>query len=127
MSELDPKASNLIRDIWQGEEFTKCDGNVFGFSNITHILLTRAKRAGAGASFMDIVSGGFNAIFSVDYSFQFRYRSNAISQYFLKEILLALLMAMIFAEVNGDYRNMFMGPRAYVGLVEDEKTGVESL
>ena len=76
---------------------------------------------------MDIVQGGFNTIFSVDYSFQFRYRSNAISQYFMKEFLLALLMAMIFAEVNGDYRNMFMGPRAYVGMVKDEKTGEESL
>ena len=60
MSEEDPKASNLIRDIWNGEEFTKCDGNIFGYSNISHVLLTRAKRADGNATFLEIVSGGFH-------------------------------------------------------------------
>lgn len=96
MSEEDPKASNLIRDIWQGEDFTKCDGNIFGYSNISHILQTRAKRADANAGFFTIVSGDFKPTFKVDYSFQFKYRSDAISQYFLKEIMLALLIVWMF-------------------------------
>ena len=69
MSEEDPKAGNLIRNIWFGEDFTKCDGNVFGFSNMTHILLSRAKRADAATSFFEIVSQGFEKNFHVDYTF----------------------------------------------------------
>ena len=45
ISEDDPKAGNLITEIWNGPYFTKCDGNILGFSNMTSILLTRAKRA----------------------------------------------------------------------------------
>ena len=69
MSEEDPKAGNLIRNIWFGEDFTKCDGNVFGFSNMTHILLSRAKRADAATPFFEIVSQGFEKNYHVDYTF----------------------------------------------------------
>ena len=31
------------------------------------------------------------------------------------------------ATINGNYRTYFMGPRAYVSMVADEKTGEESL
>lgn len=64
---------------------------------------------------------------TVDYTFQLRYRSYAISHYFLKEILLAFGMAMTFATINGNYRTFFMGPRAYVGMVADKETGEETL
>ena len=94
---------------------------------MTSILLTRAKRANATASFKDIVSGGFKLVDTVDYTFQLRYRANAISHYFLKEILLAFGMAMTFTTINGNYRTFFMGPRAYVGMVKDEETGEETL
>lgn len=69
MNEDDPKAGNMIRDIWFGEKFTKCDGNIFGFSNMTSIVLTRAKRAADGTSFFEIVSGGWEKNFKVDYTF----------------------------------------------------------
>ena len=69
MSESDPKAGNLIRNIWHGELFTSCDGNIFGYSNLTHILLSRAKRADASTSFFEIVSAGFYRNFKVDYTF----------------------------------------------------------
>lgn len=38
MSEEDPKAENLIVNMWIGEEMTKCDGNIYGYSNLMHIL-----------------------------------------------------------------------------------------
>jgi hypothetical protein len=44
MNEGDPKAENLILKIWYGREATKCDGNVYGYSNITHILVTKSKK-----------------------------------------------------------------------------------
>ena len=33
MHEDDPKAENLMVEIWQGKEATKCDGNLYGYSN----------------------------------------------------------------------------------------------
>lgn len=38
MHEDDPKAENLMIEIWHGKEAIKCDGNIFGYSNLTYIL-----------------------------------------------------------------------------------------
>ena len=43
MDEMDPKAENLIVIIWDGKEATMCDGNIYGYSNLIHIITTRAK------------------------------------------------------------------------------------
>lgn len=43
MDEMDPKAENLIVIIWDGKEATMCDGNIYGYSNLMHIITTRAK------------------------------------------------------------------------------------
>jgi len=44
MDEEDPKAENLMVMIWHGNDATKCDGNIFGYSNLSHIIMTRAKK-----------------------------------------------------------------------------------
>jgi hypothetical protein len=44
MDEDDPKAENLMLMIWHGKEATRCDGNVYGYSNFCHILATKAKK-----------------------------------------------------------------------------------
>lgn len=44
MDEDDPKAENLMVLIWYGKEATKCDGNIFGFSNLSHIIISKAKK-----------------------------------------------------------------------------------
>jgi hypothetical protein len=44
MDENDPKAENLIVMIWDGKEATRCDGNIYGYSNLMHIITTRAKK-----------------------------------------------------------------------------------
>ena len=38
MHEDDPKAENLINNIWKGRESRKCDGSIYGFSNLRHII-----------------------------------------------------------------------------------------
>ena len=43
MDEMVPKAENLIVIIWDGKEATMCDGNIYGYSNLMHIITTRAK------------------------------------------------------------------------------------
>lgn len=44
MDENDPKAENLMLMIWHGKEATKCDGNIYGYSNLVHILFSKAKK-----------------------------------------------------------------------------------
>lgn len=45
MDEEDPKAENLMLMIWQGKEATRCDGNIYGYSNLSHIIMTKAKKS----------------------------------------------------------------------------------
>jgi hypothetical protein len=44
MYEKDPKAENLMLKIWNGKEATSCDGNIYGYSNLAHILMTKSKK-----------------------------------------------------------------------------------
>jgi hypothetical protein len=30
--------------IWHGKEATRCDGNIYGYSNMMHILTSKAKK-----------------------------------------------------------------------------------
>ena len=87
--------------------------------------MTSAKRVAASASFFEIVSGGWDRNFKVDYTFQFKYRSMAISYYFKKEIICAAIMIYFFREVNSAYQSGFMGPIIYIENVLDPETGVE--
>lgn len=97
MDEMDPKAENIITMIWHGKEATRCDGNIYGYSNLMHIITTRAKKnSGNEKNFLMMISNYFEPNFSVDYSFQYRYRSKAISFFFYKEFALALIMLVIF-------------------------------
>ncbi len=51
MPETDPKPENVMIKIWEGGEATKCDGNMFGYSNLYHIIWTKAKKTGGKATF----------------------------------------------------------------------------
>ena len=51
LSEEDPKGENLMVKLWEGIEATKCDGNIYGYSNLTHIVWTKAKKSGGASSF----------------------------------------------------------------------------
>lgn len=97
MDEDDPKAENLMVMIWHGKEATRCDGNIFGFSNLAHIIMTRAKKlSGKKNTLMQMITNFYEPNFKVDYSFQYRYRSKAVSYYFNKEFLCAIFMLIIF-------------------------------
>jgi hypothetical protein len=54
-----------------------------------------------------MVSNYFEPNFNVDYSFQYRYRSKAISFYFYKEFFCALAMLVIFQYINYKYLTLF--------------------
>ena len=70
MDQDDPKAENLMLMIWHGKEATKCDGNIYGYSNLAHLIMTRAKKiSGKKTSLMQMVTNYFEPNFKVDYSF----------------------------------------------------------
>ena len=108
MDENDPKAENMMLSIWHGKEATRCDGNINGYSSLNHVLTSKAKKlTGSGGSFFALVSNNYTPNFKVDYSFQYRYRSRAISFYFIKEFLCALAMLIIFQYINYEYLRLF--------------------
>lgn len=70
MDEDDPKAENLMVMLWHGKEATKCDGNIYGYSNMTHILMTKTKKiSGKKSTFLQMVTNFYDPNFKVDYSF----------------------------------------------------------
>ena len=44
MSEEDPKAENLMNNIYVGEGATECDGNIYGYSTFMHIIQSKPKK-----------------------------------------------------------------------------------
>ena len=100
MSEEDPKAEDLIMDMWMGEETTRCDGNISGYCNLIYILFQKSKKADTSTTYMDIVTNYFKLNTSVDYAFQHRYRSKDISFIFKKDILMALLLLLFSTYIN---------------------------
>ena len=71
---------------------------MFGYSTMTHILLSKSKQVSdpKGTSYLDIVTNEFRFNTSVDYTFQHCYRSRNISFIFKKEFLLSLIILVIF-------------------------------
>ena len=97
MSEDDPKAESLIMSMWKGNESTKCDGNIFGFSNLAHILLKKSKKVtDSKTSYYKIASNYFKVNLQVDYTFQHHYRSRDISFFFKKEFLSACILLLVY-------------------------------
>ena len=70
MDELDPKAENIMVMIWHGKEAIQCDGNIFGYSNLSHIIMTKSKKiSGKKFQYMGMITNYFQPNFRVDYRF----------------------------------------------------------
>jgi hypothetical protein len=80
MDENDPKAENMMLKIWHGKEATNCDGILNGYSSLTHIMKSSTKKL--TGTFFNIISNYYKPNYEVDYSFQYRYRSKAVSVFF---------------------------------------------
>jgi hypothetical protein len=112
MHDSDPKAEDLIMEMWEGEEATRCDGNIFGYSNLAHILFKKSKKVtDPTTSYYSIVSNYFEVNFKVDYTFQFRYRTKSIEFYFQNELFMSILLLGLFQYILNDFREAFKGPQ----------------
>lgn len=104
MQESDPKAENLMIKIYQGKDSAKCDGDIFGYSCLTHLIMRKPKNiAGQKSGMMQKITNFFEPNYNVDYKFQFKYRTKAVSFYFLKEFICAGAMLGIFQFINYQY------------------------
>jgi hypothetical protein len=104
MQESDPKAENLMIKIWHGKESAKCDGDMLGYSCLSHLLARKPKNiSGQKTGMMQKITNFFEPNYNVDYRFQFKYRTKAVSFYFLKEFICALTMLSIFQYINYQY------------------------
>jgi hypothetical protein len=61
MDEKDPKAERVMMMIWQGKEAAKCDGDIYGYSNMVHVIMSKAKKVidRNGNTFMQIITNFF--------------------------------------------------------------------
>ena len=107
--------------MWNGEESPNCDGNFFGFSNMTCILGTKGKKATDETKFTEIVTKYFEPNFNDDYTFQYRYRSRAISYYFKKEFVFgAILVYLLVVVVDLEYSSLFKAIISYISFQDEE-------
>jgi hypothetical protein len=118
MDGLDPKAENMMLNIWHGKEASQCDGNVYCYSSFVHILDVRVKKA-KKADFWHTVTNSFEPKFYVDYPYQYVYRSKAISFYFVKEFICALAMLALFQFINYQYLIKFSKYTIQEATVDD--------
>ena len=83
-------AEALIIRMWDGYESPLCDGNIYGFSNMMHILISKGTKS--TNVFSEICMKQFKPNVDDDYIFQYRYRSKAVSYFFWKEFVFGLII-----------------------------------
>lgn len=44
MDEKDPKAERVMMMLWMGKEAAHCDGDIYGYSNMVHVIFSKAKK-----------------------------------------------------------------------------------
>ena len=70
MCEEDIKAEEMIKDFWTGKEAENCDGDMFGFSNMAHILFEKQQKEKINKlTFFQNYTSNFKVNLKVDYTF----------------------------------------------------------
>ena len=117
----DPKASNLLNEIYIGEDATQCDGTLLGYSQFLHILTSKPQKGtiDLNVPFMNLITCNFSYKRKVDYTFQHRYRSNSIAFYFQKELVFGLVILYLNYLVYFDnYTTRLRGQDAYFNTTQ---------
>jgi hypothetical protein len=80
MEEKDPKAERVMMMIWRGKEAAHCDGDIFGYSNLVHVIMSKPKKIMERnhSQFIQIVTNFFQMNTKMNYSFQYRFRIESI-------------------------------------------------
>jgi hypothetical protein len=126
MSEEDPKAGNIMTNIYMGNEATNCDGSIYGFSNFVHILSEESKKVAPDCTFTELVTKDFSYNLNVDYFFQHRYRTRSIESYFYKELFCASIICLLTIIIYFDYMQKFKSNDIYMYSVLEKNGTVSS-
>ena len=99
MSEDNPTATNLINNIWKGQENTKCNGTIYGYSCLKHMIGAPSKQpekespTQKASTLFDIIPNHYEGLSDeVDYLFQYKYRMASIETFYIKECLFGIIM-----------------------------------
>ena len=111
-------AEALIIRMWDGYESPLCDGNIYGFSNMMHILISKGTKS--TNVFSEICMKQFKPNVDDDYIFQYRYRSKAVSYFFWKEFVFGAIMVYHLTQVNLEYGLLFKAPLTYIKMGTDD-------
>lgn len=68
MNEDDPKAENLMLKTWNGQEASRCDGNIYGYSNMMYTIFNKPKKQ-TELEFIPLITNNFEVNMKVDYRF----------------------------------------------------------
>ncbi len=106
---LDEKISNLLTKIWDGEDVKQCDGKYKDFSIIAHLFVTPARKVpGRTQGLRTIFENNFpNPAPENPQWFQFEFRRKSISFFYVKEVLFALTILIIYQYINFLYLDLF--------------------
>lgn len=127
MSEDNPTATNLINNIWKGQENTKCNGTIYGYSCLKHMIgsapgqVREETTTQSASSFLEIITNHYEGLSDeVDYLFQYKYRMASIETFYIKECLFGIIMFFFLWQVSNDYRSDFKAPLNYVAKQVNE-------
>ena len=121
MHEDDPKAENLINNIWKGRQSEKCNGSIYGYSCLKHIIDSPTEKPEPTATFYEIITNFFEGLDDdVDYLFQYKYRMDSIETYYMKEFLFGCIILYFLIQISIDYQIKFKGPLTYIDVKTDE-------
>lgn len=116
LSVENPMSQNVMSKIFVGEEGSKCDGNIYGYSTFMHILKSKPTRV-ADRTFYQMITINFQCEkHNFDYKFQHTYKRLSIQGYFTKDLLFSLVLvfgAVIYPimQIMNSMRNANLPPR----------------
>ena len=106
LSEDDPKAYSIMIGVFNGEESNNCDGSIYGYSNMMHIIASKAVKDTEGnIGLWECVTNSYKREegYTMDYTFQHRFRSKSINYFFQKELFFSLVTCFIGLAIYLDF------------------------
>ena len=93
-------ARNIMNKIFVGESASKCDGNIYGYSSLMHIIKSKPKRLNSSNDFwtffFKMTTIGYKVdMQNNDYDFQHCYKRLSIQGYFYKDLLFSIVLVLV--------------------------------
>jgi hypothetical protein len=93
------KVAVILEEIWQGKYTFDCDGEIKDISLLTHLATSPVKKLRSQRiNLRDLIFNGFSYqnFKEQNYWFQYKFRTTSISYIYMKDLISALAMVIIF-------------------------------